>query len=142
MNKVWYDGDGYLCNILEDNVHTLRVQEQEIHENRSIYTVFDDLLSIRQTETVEVLYSGGLDSELVLHVCKHNNIPVKAITMRLIAKGITINMVDMYYSTKFCREHEIEQKIVDLNVTDFYASGDYLRYLDPYEITEPHIATH
>ena len=88
------------------------------------------------------MYSGGLDSELVLYVCKKINIPVRAITMRLIAKGITINIVDMYYSTKFCRENEIEQKIVDLDITKFYDSGDYLKYLDPYQITEPHIATH
>lgn len=143
MNRVWYDGvDGYLCNILEDNIHTLKVQEQVIPLERSIHAVFSDALSIRQTKTVEVLYSGGLDSELVLYVCSKNNIPVKAITMRLIAKGITINMVDMYYSTKFCRDNDIEQKIVDLDVTKFYESGEYIKYLDPYLINEPHIATH
>lgn len=110
--------------------------------NRSITEIFNDHLSIRQTKYVEVLYSGGLDSELVLLSCIKNNISVIAITLVIKIKGLAINTHDLYYAEKFCREHNITHKLIELDADKFFENGDHLSYLSPYYITEPHVATH
>ena len=109
---------------------------------RNITDIFNDHLSIRQTKYVEVLYSGGLDSELVLLSCIKNSIPVIAITLVIKIEGLVINTHDLYYAEKFCREHDITHKLVELDADKFFENGDHLSYLSPYYITEPHVATH
>ena len=98
--------------------------------------------SIRQCKYVEVLYSGGLDSELTLISCIRNNIPVKAVTLVIKIKGLAINTHDLYYAQKFCVNHNIEQVLVELDADKFFENGTYLDYLRPYYITQPHVATH
>jgi len=133
--------DNYKDNTISPKTYTLELLDTETTD-RNINQVFFDNLSIRQTKTVEVLYSGGLDSEAVLSSCTINNIPVRAITMKLTVNDCIINTHDLYYSEKYSREHNVEQKIVELDVGKFFENGDYIRYLDPYCITEPHVATH
>jgi hypothetical protein len=109
---------------------------------RDITDIFNDHLSIRQTKYVEVLYSGGLDSELVLLSCIKNSIPVIAITLIIKVEGLIINTHDLYYAEKFCRENDITHKLLELDADKFFHNGEYLRYLRPYYIIEPHVATH
>jgi hypothetical protein len=91
---------------------------------------------------VEVLYSGGLDSELVLLSCLKNSIPVIAITLVIKIDGLIINTHDLYYAEKFCRENNITHKLIELDADNFFQNGDHLKYLTPYYIIEPHVATH
>ena len=133
--------DNYKDNSVSPGLYTLELLDTET-TNRNINQVFFDNLYVRQTKTVEVLYSGGLDSECILSSCIINKIPVRAITMKLLVNGCIINTHDLYYSEKYCVEHNIKQKIVELDVGSFFENGDYIRYLEPYSITEPHVATH
>jgi hypothetical protein len=110
--------------------------------DRNITNIFNDHLSNRQTKYVEVLYSGGLDSELVLLSCIKNNIPVIAITLIIKIEGLIINTHDLYYAEKFCRENDITHKLVELDADKFFQNGNHLSYLTPYYIIEPHVATH
>jgi hypothetical protein len=89
-----------------------------------------------------VLYSGGLDSELVLVSCLKNNIPVIAITLIIKIDGMIINTHDLYYAEKFCREHSITHKLLEIDANKFFENGMYYDYLKPYNISEPHVATH
>jgi hypothetical protein len=109
---------------------------------RSIIEIFNDHLSVRQTKYVEVLYSGGIDSELVLLSCLKNNIPVIAMTLIIKINGMIINTHDLYYAEKFCRKHGITHKLIELDASKFYENGDHYNYLKPYYIIQPHIATH
>jgi len=126
------------------NQHRLDITLHDVDypANRTIYDIFADHVAARQTKYVDVLYSGGVDSELVLHTCLVNRIPVRAITMRLLVKGITINTHDLYYSERFCRDRGVEQKIIDLDVVEFFEQGKHLAYLEPYLNKESHVATH
>lgn len=108
----------------------------------SLLETFNTHLSARPGATVEVLYSGGMDSELVLLSCLRLKINVIAMTMRLMVNGYPINTHDLYYSEKFCRENNVKQTFIDLKIDTFFKNGNHLRYLDPYLITEPHVATH
>ena len=109
---------------------------------RDITDIFNDHLLHRQTKYVEVLYSGGLDSELVLLSCIKNKIPVIAITLVIKIEGLVINTHDLYYAEKFCRENDITHKLIELDADKFFQNGNHLSYLLPYYITEPHVATH
>ena len=147
-------------NIIEWNVglnnykkHTLELGEHfhkfttelldvSFEQGRSITDIFNDHLSNRHTKYVEVLYSGGLDSELVLLSCLKNKIPVIALTLIIKIEGLIINTHDLYYAEKFCREHNITHKLVELDADKFFENGDHLPYLTPYYIIEPHVATH
>lgn len=121
---------------------TTELLDVPFEPNRNITDIFNDHLSNRQTKYVEVLYSGGLDSELVLLSCIKNSIPVIAITLIIKVEGLIINTHDLYYAEKFCRENDITHKLVELEGNSFYESGKYLDYLTPYYIIEPHVATH
>lgn len=124
------------------NIFTTELLDVPIETGRSITDIFNDHLANRQTKYVEILYSGGLDSELVLLSCIKNNIPVIAMTLIIKVDGMIINTHDLYYAEKFCREHNITHKLIELNANKFFENGIYLDYLVPYYITEPHVATH
>lgn len=145
MNEtIWNSGkNNYLVHTLNAELHTYNTTLQDVEtSNMNIHQLFNEELSVRQTKTVDILYSGGMDSECVLLSCLTNNIPVRAITMRLLVNNYPINTHDLYYSEKFCRERSVEHKLIDLHVDSFFSNGDHLPYLRPYLITEPHVATH
>lgn len=124
------------------NKFTTELLDVPFESNRNIADIFNDHLANRQTKYVEVLYSGGLDSELVLLSCIKNNIPVIAITLVIKIEGMMINTHDLYYAEKFCREHNITHKLIELNADAFFENGEHESYLHPYNIIEPHVATH
>lgn len=147
MREEWsYGKENYRKCSLEyegnEKVFTTTILENEFEPNRDIDSIFYDHLANRQTKIVDLLFSGGADSVLVASSCLRNKIPVNIITMNIKISGITINHRDLYYSDKFCRENSIPQKIITFEVFDFFKSGEYLEYLAPYQITEPHVATH
>lgn len=138
--------NGYKKCKIETKSHvsnfTMTLTDNEFEPNRDISDIFNDHLANRQTSKVEVLYSGGLDSELVLMSCMRKKIPVIAMTLVVKIDGMIANTHDLYYSEKFCRENNIEQKLFYLDANEFYNSNMYMEYLTPYKIVEPHIATH
>lgn len=121
---------------------TTELTDNDFEPNRSVDAIFYDHLKGRQTKTVDLLYSGGLDSELVLMSCIRNKIPVNAITLVVKVKGAILNVVDLYYSEKFCRENNIKQHLFHLNAEDIFHNDAYLDYLVPYQVSEPHLASH
>jgi hypothetical protein len=129
---------------LGENSHkfTTELLDVPFENNRNITDIFNDHLSNRHTKYVEVLYSGGLDSELVLLSCIKNSIPVIAMTLVIKIEGLIINTHDLYYAEKFCRENDITHKLVELDADKFFQNGKHLSYLSPYYIIEPHVATH
>lgn len=139
----WTTGlNGYKKQTLDNNDFTTELTECQFEKGRNVDSIFYDHLVDRPGSPVELLYSGGLDSELVLMSLLRNNIPVEAMTMVITIKGATLNVVDLYYSEKFCRENNVKQNMFYFDATEFYESGKYLEYLLPLRITEPHVASH
>jgi hypothetical protein len=93
-------------------------------------------------KSAEVLYSGGLDSEATIVSCLKHNIPVIAVTMKLMYKGSPFNTHDLYYAEKFCREHNVRQVFYELDVENFFTNGDHVPYMEPYGITYTMVPTH
>lgn len=146
---IWYSGlHNHKKNTFKEDkkfknhFYNLEFLDTDIPHNRSLDEIFLDHVQNRQTKYIEVLYSGGLDSEIVLHSCLNNKLPVRAITMRLMTKGFPINTHDLYYSERFCRKRNIEQIFIDLDLDKFFEQGTYLELLEPYKIDMIHVATH
>lgn len=138
QRRTWDSGDrGYqkMSFVSGDpyNHFNLTISDVDERSFNTIQDVFADHLKDAHLP-VEVLYSGGLDSECVIISCLRQNIPVIAVTLRILVNGCPINIVDLYYSEKFCREHGVKQVIVDLHADRFVDSGDYVPYMEQYQI--------
>ena len=134
--KIWYSGiDNYRKHTLafgpNSNTFTLELIDVESRGVSTIQDAFEMHLSGANLP-IEVLYSGGMDSECVIKVCLDKNIPVKAITLRMLVRGAPINVRDLYYAEKFCREHNVQHTIVDLNIDKFYNDGDHIQYMETF----------
>jgi hypothetical protein len=139
----WSTGlNGYKKHTLDNNHFTTELTECQFEPGRNLDDIFYDHLVNRPNSPVELLYSGGSDSELVLLSLIKNKIPFEVMTMVIQFKGITLNITDLYYSEKFCRENNIKQNLFYLDTEELFDSGKYLEYLLPYNITEPHVASH
>lgn len=139
----WSTGlNGYKKHSLHNNHFTTELTECQFEKGRNIDAIFLDHLVDRPSSSVELLYSGGLDSELVLMSLLRNNIPVEAMTMVITIKGAILNVVDLYYSEKFCRENNVKQNLFYFDAVDFYESDRYLEYALPFNIIEPHVPSH
>lgn len=139
----WSSGlDGFKKHTLCNNYFTTELTECQFELGRDIDAIFFDHLLERQSKRVEILYSGGADSEFIVKSCIRNKIPFDIITMVIQKRGIVLNVTDLYYSEKFCRETQVKQNLIYLDVDSLFESGKYLDYLLPYTITEPHVASH
>lgn len=118
----------------EINIFTVEFSDVELHDVITVQDAFHLHLD-GATLPAEVLYSGGLDSESVISGLLSKNIPVVAITQRLLVNNAPININDLYYSEKFCREHQVKQIIIDFHVDKFYNNGDHIPYMEPYRFT-------
>lgn len=116
--------------------------ERDFEPNRTVDQIFHDHLASRESKTIELLYSGGMDSQFVLESFLRTKVPVEVMTMVITIQGAILNVADLYYSEKFCRENNVKQNLFYLDAVDFYESGKYLTYIEPYYITEPHVASH
>ena len=95
----WSTGlNGYKKHILDDNHFTTELTECQYELGRNVDDIFYDHLVDRPNSPVELLYSGGLDSEIVLMSLLKNKISVEAMTMVITIKGAILNVVDLYYS--------------------------------------------
>ena len=115
------------------NTFTIEVTDVEQRPFNNIHEIFYDQLRSAHLP-VEVLYSGGLDSECVLVSCLAQNIPVVAVTLRILVNNCPVNLVDLYYAEKFCRERNIKHVVVDLELTRFIDNGDHIPYIENYNI--------
>jgi len=143
--KTWYSGiDNYRKHTLtfgqESNTFTLELLDVESRNVNTIHDAFEMHLSGANLP-IEVFYSGGADSECIIKVCLDRNIPVKAMTLRLLMGGAPINVRDLYYAEKFCRQHNVQHTIVDLNIDKFYNNGDHIQYMDSYKFNRFPTAT-
>ncbi len=63
------------------------------------------------SKPIYILYSGGIDSEVLLETCRSIKMDVVAITVNL----FSLNHYDIFWAKKFCETHNIPQIIVDVS---------------------------
>lgn len=147
MNNEWYLGlDNFRkCTFIpgeERNRFITELGETDFEPNRDLEIItLDHLLSIKSNK-LEVLFSGGADSEYLLRLCKKYKLNAEAVIMKIYVNDFLYNTHDMYYAEKFVRENDIKHRFVRLDAWEFFLSLQYLDWLVPFNIDEPHVASH
>lgn len=72
------------------------------------------------TKDLVVCYSGGIDSELICQALLQKKIPFKVLTVKFKSDQ---NNYDIDFSTKFCKQHNINQTFIDIDPIEFYTNG-------------------
>lgn len=120
--------------------HWLTLRDVPVDIDRPYLDIAYDIL--KNKNKIDILYSGGQDSELLARTAVALGLNFNVITMKLTINDCLINVQDLYYSELFCKQNNIKQNFVELDVKDFFNNESYLKYLEPYVVAEPHIATH
>jgi hypothetical protein len=94
------------------------------------------LIRANTTQDIVVLFSGGIDSEVVLQSFMFCRIPVRAAITRF---RNDLNMQDVYYAVKFCETHSIPYVFLDLDVEKFFESGQALDYAAKVRCVQPQL---
>ena len=81
---------------------------------------------------IAVLFSGGMDSEVVLEVCKDINADFYAVFCLYTYKGLPVNVQELYYVEKYCRENVVTLKTIELDLGWFFEKDKYLKYVQMY----------
>lgn len=81
---------------------------------------------------IAVLFSGGMDSEVVLDVCQDINADFYAVFCLYTYKKMPVNIHELYYVEKYCKEHNVTLKILELDLERFFDGGKYLKYVQTY----------
>ena len=81
---------------------------------------------------ITIAFSGGIDSEVVCRAFIDANIPFTAITFRYMVDGDLRNGHDIIHAENFCKEFNINQTLIDVDIKDFiqnkvpqYIAKDY-----------------
>ena len=72
-----------------------------------------------------VLFSGGIDSEIVVQSFLFSGIPFRVAITRF---RHDLNRHDIAFAIKFCEAHGLRYRLLDLDVERFFASGAALDY--------------
>lgn len=140
---MWPIGhDQHIQHSIIDNLFVTEFKERSKTINTDpIIKQYASVLAEKNAR-IGVLYSGGVDSEVVLRACVEHSIPVTAWTTKLCINGVLINPVDIYYATSFCSRLKIPHKLLTLELLDFYHNGDWEKYAYEFNIDHFWPATH
>jgi hypothetical protein len=83
-----------------------------------------------------VLFSGGIDSEVVLQSFMFAGIPVKA---AITCFRNDLNRQDVRHAVKFCETHRISYRLLHLDIARFFESGEALEYADRTKAVQPQL---
>lgn len=89
--------------------------------------------NLAQNKPIVVLFSGGLDSELVLRSFLEADVPVKAATMRF---SKDLNLHDIQYAIDFCHSNKITHDVYELDIEHFL-KNDLSSYAAPVMCPSP-----
>lgn len=71
-----------------------------------------------------ILYSGGIDSELVIEVFLSQKMDIVPVIVRMLPN---YNSNDLEYAFKFCKKRNIKPLILDMNLDEFVKNGEMLQ---------------
>ena len=87
-----------------------------------------------------LMLSGGSDSQFMLRLLKHFSIKFKAITYKTLWQGGIVNTDDIVYAQQVAEKFNVDLKIVDFDLKEFYESNKHLKWARENKILSPQIA--
>jgi len=135
----WYSGlNNYKIQTTTDNKFLLEYLEQPFDPNLSIQEIYVNHLNSISRPFVEILFSGGVDSEILLLTLLEMKIPVKVKTIKLYFNDLLINGYDLYFVDNFCRANNIKVDYINLEITKFHGSAKDIDICTKYHIQKPY----
>ena len=98
--------------------------------------------SLQKYSGFSVALSGGYDSQFVCLMLKEAGVEFDVITYRLKWKDEVINSNDILASENFCKKHNFNLKITDIDGIDFFDSGVFASVCRNYFCYSPQIGLH
>lgn len=89
-----------------------------------------------------ICLSGGVDSQFALRVLQEMNVPITAHTYLTTWKGSPINTDDVITAQMLTDKENIELKITEIELYDFFKSNKHMEYGKKYKIASPQVAVH
>jgi len=98
--------------------------------------------SLQQFNGFSVALSGGYDSQFICLMLKEADVEFDVITYRLSWKDEIINSNDILASENFCKKHNLNLKITDIDGIEFFEKGIFATACKKYLCTSPQIGLH
>ena len=83
-----------------------------------------------------VLFSGGIDSEVVVQAFLFSGIPFRVAITRF---RHDLNRHDIAWAIKFCEAHGVRYRLLDLDIERFFSSGAALDYAERARCVQPQL---
>lgn len=136
---IWYSGlNNYKIQTTYNNTFTIEYLEQEFNRGFTIQEVYKTHLQNITRPFVEVLYSGGLDSEIVMLTLLEMKIPIRVKCLKLYFNDLLLNGYDLYFIDNFCRQRNIDVHFIDLEITKFHGSAVDIDICSKYHMQKPY----
>lgn len=85
----------------------------------------------RPGQRIRILYSGGIDSEVVVMAFQQAGIPFDCIIV-----DMGVNQHDTQYAHRYCQAHNIPYQILYVDPSDFVAKGLHFHYHQEYQVKQ------
>lgn len=96
------------------------------------------LIRRQTTEPINVLFSGGIDSEVTLRAFHEAGIAVTAAVLKF---NGGLNFHDISWAQIICDQLEVPMKVLDLDLLDFWNSSEALKYAEETQCVSPQFLT-
>lgn len=93
-------------------------------------------------KNAHICLSGGIDSQFAVRVLQEINVPITAHTYLTTWKGSPINTEDIVTAQMLTSRENIELKITEIELYDFFESKKHMEYGKKYKIASPQVAVH
>lgn len=111
---------------------TTTFNEQSIFQCNSLRESLQNDVRGVGNKKIAVMFSGGMDSEIVLEVCRDIGVNFYAVFCLYTYKSMPVNTHELYHVEKYCRENNTKLKIIRLDLEWFFEYGEYLEYAKTY----------
>jgi len=126
----------------DPDTQTLSVRIREPDNDSSLLELIKEQIKLANVTKANLCLSGGVDSQFVLRVLKDMNVPTTAYTYLSTWQGSPINTEDVVYAQILAKRNNIELKIIELDLYEFFNSNKHLEYCKKYSISSPQVAVH
>lgn len=87
------------------------------------------LIASKTNRPIVILFSGGVDSEIVVRAFQQEKIPFETATMVINYAGHkNINNYDNVYAVNYCKQHNIKQHLLEVDFENYLQNPDYFEY--------------
>lgn len=132
--KFGYNEEWYRSRQCKEDVFTVQFGHCSRTPNSFRYESIEAARLIGENATdIQVLYSGGLDSEACMLSFMAAKVPIKAAIMRF---NSNLNEHDIVYAVRFCERNRVPYILYDIDILDFL-ENTAIDYMEATHCTSP-----